>query len=128
MIEFNEDGMELGERVPASVVFVDGSGVGDVGPDVMREREALSQDGIVLVHLIMDQASNCLKTDPEITSHGFIVSNGANEVLLQTRKKVVDAVAKADGSLVKDVEQVVRTFLYNETHRQPMIFVTVSRL
>jgi hypothetical protein len=56
------------------------------------------------------------------------VSSGANEVLVQTRKKVVDAVAKADGNLVKDVEQAVRTFLYSETHRQPMIFVTVSRL
>ncbi|HMD90012.1 MAG TPA: ribonuclease J [Anaerolineaceae bacterium] len=128
VIEFTEDAMELGERVPSSLVFVDGSGVGDVGPDVMREREALSQDGIVLVHLIMDQNNNCLKTDPEITSHGFIVSNGANEVLLQTRKKVADAVAKANGSLVKDVEQAVRTFLYSETHRQPLVFVTVSRL
>ena len=128
VIEFTEDAMELGERVPSSLVFVDGSGVGDVGPDVMREREALSQDGIVLVHLIMDQNDNCLKTDPEITSHGFIVSNGANEVLLQTRKKVADAVAKANGSLVKDVEQAVRTFLYSETHRQPLVFVTVSRL
>jgi ribonuclease J len=128
IIEFTEDSMELAERVPSSFVFVDGSGVGEVGPDVMREREALSQDGIVLVHLIMDQANNCLKTDPEIISHGFIVSSGANEVLVQTRKKVVDAVAKADGNLVKDVEQAVRTFLYSETHRQPMIFVTVSRL
>jgi ribonuclease J len=128
VIEFQNGQMRLGERVPGSYVFVDGSGVGDVGPAVMRERELLSQEGFVMVHLVLDGDGNHLQQDPDIISRGFMISRDTDDLVNSTRKKICDVVSKANGNLQEDVEQAVRTYLYNETRRSPMVFVTVTRV
>ena len=74
VIEFQDGEMRLGERVPGGYVFVDGAGVGDIGPEVMREREALARDGFVLVNLTLDRNSGRLCEEPEIITRGFIYS------------------------------------------------------
>jgi ribonuclease J len=128
VVEFLNGEMRLGERIPNSYVFVDGVGVGDVGPDVMREREALSRDGIVLVHLTLDRYTNQLSSDPEVISRGFMVTKDGDELLQSAREKIAATVAHANGNMQKDIEQAVGNFLYSETHRRPMIFVTISRV
>jgi ribonuclease J len=127
-IEFQDGKMSLAENVGAAAVFVDGSGVGDVGPDVMREREALARDGIVLIHLVVDRMGGHLLEEPEIISRGFMVTNGTDKVMAEACIRISQAVINADGNLQKDVEQAVRTYLYSETRRQPMVFVTVTRV
>jgi ribonuclease J len=127
-IEFLDNQMSLAENVGASSIFVDGSGVGDVGPDVMREREALARDGIVLVHLVVDRMSGRLLEEPGIISRGFMVTRGADEMLAAACVRITDTVSRANGSLQKDVEQAVRNFIHSETRRQPMVFVTVTRV
>jgi ribonuclease J len=128
VIEFEDGQMRLAEKVSAPSVFVDGSGVGDVGPDVMREREALAKDGIVLVHLVVDRMGGHLLEEPDIISRGFMVTREADEVLAEACVRITEAVINADGNLKKDVEQAVRNYLYGETRRQPMVFVTVTRV
>jgi len=128
VIEFKDGQMALAERVPSSFVFVDGRGVGDVNPEVMREREALARDGIVLVNLTLDQQTGKLRREPEIVSRGFILSSEAQSVWEQTRRRVVETANRANGSLQRDVELAVRDYLYSETHRKPMIFVSVSQV
>ena len=71
VIEFKNGKMKLGERIPGGYVFVDGTGVGDVDRDIMRERELLSQDGVVLLNLILDKKTGVYK-DTEIISRGFM--------------------------------------------------------
>jgi ribonuclease J len=127
VIEFENGEMKLAERIPGGYVFVDGSGVGDVGPEIMREREALSRDGIVLVNLNVDVHSGRLMGDPEIVSRGFIVSSESDELLAAARKRISETVSHANGHLQTDVEQNLRSFLYNETRRRPMVFVIVNR-
>jgi ribonuclease J len=127
VIEIQDDKMRLAERIPGGYVFVDGSGVGDVGPAVMREREALARDGIVLVNLTLDRATGRLQRDPEIISRGFILNNESEMILNSMRKRISEAVVRANGNLQADIEQTVKTFLFNETRRRPMVFVTVSR-
>lgn len=128
VVEFYEGSMRvLAARVPSSYVFVDGSGVCDVDPDVMREREALARDGIVMVNLTLDRSGNTLIGEPEITSQGFILPREADGLLGQARRRVADTVSKANGNLKRDVEESVRTYLYSETHRRPMVFVSVNR-
>ena len=61
VIEFKNGKMKLGERIPGGYVFVDGTGVGDVDRDIMRERELLSQDGVVLLNLILDKKTGVYK-------------------------------------------------------------------
>jgi ribonuclease J len=93
----------------------------------MREREALARDGIVLVNLTLDRATGRLQRDPEIISRGFILNNESEMILNSMRKRISEAVVRANGNLQADIEQTVKTFLFNETRRRPMVFVTVSR-
>lgn len=127
VIEFEDGEMRLAERIPGGYVFVDGAGVGDVGPEIMREREALGQDGIVLVNLILDRFTGKLAQDPEIITRGFIVTDEAEELLQAARKRISDTAVRANGHLQDDVKTALRSFLYNETGRRPMVFVTASR-
>ena len=123
VIEFSHGQMRLGERVPGSHVFVDGSGVGDVGFDVMREREALSQGGILLVNLLLDKESHHLLDIPEIKSHGFKLGQ-----LEEMNQLVMDTVERSNGNMEKSVIKAVRNFVYGETHRRPLIFVNISEV
>ncbi len=128
VIELYDGKMKVSdEHLSCPYVFVDGSGVGDVDPDIMREREALSRDGIVMVNLSLDQSGHVLKGDPEILTHGFILPREANGLIDQARRKVTDTVSRANGNLKKDVEDAVRTLLYSETRRRPIVFVSVNK-
>jgi ribonuclease J len=127
VIEFENGHMRLAERVPGKYVFVDGSGVGDVNPVVMREREALSRDGIVLVNLALDKSTGRMLQDADVITRGFMTPNDCVELVTGVKRRIGDTVVKANGNLQGDVEQTVRSYLYNETKRRPMVFVTVNR-
>ncbi len=127
-IEFSNGSMRLADMVPTSHVFVDGTSVGDVGREVMREREMLARDGIVMVHLVLDKKTRSLLSEPAIFTRGFMVTSEGDSVLAGARKRISEVVQTANGSLQKDVESAVKNYLYNETHRQPTVFVTVSRV
>ena len=128
VIELSEAGLRLAERVPGGYVFVDGSGVGDVTPALMRERESLANDGVMFVHLVLDARSGRLLDAPEIVTRGFMLNADLEDLLEQARQRVEQVVESSNGSLEKDVEKAVRTFFYNELQRAPMIFVSASRV
>jgi len=94
----------------------------------MRERESLAQDGIVVVHLLLNKATGQLRQPPEIVSRGFMLTREADDLMAQIGKKVSEIAARANGNLQKDVEQIVRNQLYQETRRSPMVFITVSKI
>jgi ribonuclease J len=128
VVEFQDGAMQLGERIPGGYVFVDGAGVGDIGPSVVREREMLARDGFVLVNLTLDEQSCHLREDPEIITRGFIYARNEEDLLGATRnliKSVLDC--SKNGELQGDLEQAIKSFLFNKTRRRPMVFVTMSR-
>jgi ribonuclease J len=127
-IEFDDGKMHLGERIPGGYVFVDGSGVGDVGPSVMREREALARDGIVVISLVVDKQSGRLREEPEIITRGFVYKNEAEDLLDLARRRISRTVADGNGRLQQDIEQMAKALFYNETKRRPTVFVTVNRV
>ncbi len=127
-VEFTRESMKLGEQVPTSYVFVDGSSVGEVDADVMREREILARDGIVLVNLTLDRFSGSLRREAQISARGFVLARDTDDLIEQMRRKISDMVgATPNGNLAKEVEQKLGNYLYSETHRRPMIYVTISR-
>ena len=128
VIEFDDDEIFLGERIPGGYVFVDGSGIGDVGPSVMREREALARDGIVVISLVMDKHSGRLREEPEIITRGFVYKYEAEDLLEMAKRHITKAVAEGNGKVQNDVEQMAKSLFYNETKRRPMVFVTVNRV
>jgi len=127
-IEFQNEEMNLGEKFPVEYVFVDGSGVGDVSTDIVRERELLAKDGILVINLVIDQEKHELIQEPQIISRGFMLSTEADEVLSQASQRIIDAVSRSNGNLEKAVVKSVRTYLYSEIRRSPMIFVTVNEI
>jgi ribonuclease J len=127
VVEFEDGKMKIGERLPGGWVFVDGSGVGDIGPGEVREREALARDGLVIVNLTLDRDSHKLRDEPEIITRGFIHNQSGDELMEAARQMIKVAVERADGDLEGDLQQAVRSFLFNRTRRKPTVFVTLSR-
>jgi ribonuclease J len=125
IIEIDDGEIAIGERIPGGYVFVDGSRVGDVGPSVVRERNALGRDGVVVVSLALDSNGRLLD-EPEILTRGFVYKHDADELMEAVAEQVIDAVEQGRGDLHNDVVQRVRSYLYRETKRRPQIFVTLS--
>jgi ribonuclease J len=126
-IEFRDGKMSVAERVPGGYVFVDGSGVGDIGPSVMREREALARDGFVLVHLVFDCDKTHLLEDPEIITKGFVFVRDAEKLIEQASEHVHELVNEgALENIETRIEEGLSKFFYNEIRRRPMVFVFTS--
>jgi ribonuclease J len=128
VLEFHKGEMKVVDRIPGGYIFVDGSGVGEVGPAVMREREILANDGFVVVNLALDRNSCRLLEEPEIITRGFVYEPEAEELLADTRRIVKEAVNyTSNGRLRSDLEQSIKAYLYTKTKRRPMVFVTMSQ-
>jgi ribonuclease J len=127
VIEFSQGRMSIGERIPGGYVFVDGSGVGDIGPSIMKEREALARDGFVLVHLQIDPKTGQLRSTPEIETRGFVTLRDAETLLAQARTRVGEVVAAARGDDLKSrLERELGKLFYAETRRNPTVLVVLS--
>ena len=126
VIEFEHGEMKLGERIPGGYVFVDGTGVGDVDRSVMREREMLSQDGIVLLNLIKDKA-NANLGEVEIISRGFMSQAESQDLFEDLRKRIEKLARSANGNLERDVLNLAKSKIFDETKRRPVVFVNISK-
>jgi len=134
VIEFEDGRISVGERIPGGYVYVDGSGVGDIGPSVMREREALAQDGFVVVNLRVNKDGKLVEK-PEIISRGFVFVRDADEMFAAAQAQIAAAAAKANGAaattpqaLRDKVQQSLADFFYSELKRRPMIFAIVNQV
>jgi len=127
VIEISEKGIKLAEKVPAGYVYVDGSGVGDVSESIMRERETLARDGIVLINVNVDRFTGDILGEPEIISRGFISPQENTELYSGLRKKVQEAIKKVGSKDRGEIEQICRTYINSETRRRPVVMVTIGR-
>lgn len=128
IVELEDGKLSLGERIPGGYVVVEGGSIGDADPDVMREREQLARSGILIVNLGIDKYSNRLLENPEIITRGFISNEDAEELIPLVRKRVIDVIHNGGLDMQKDIVDVVKTFIYNETRRKPMVFVTLTKV
>jgi ribonuclease J len=128
VVELENGKVKLGERIPGGYVFVEGGAVNEMDPDVMREREQLARSGILLINLGIDKYTNRLLEDPEIITRGFVSAEDAETLLPAVRKRVVDVIHGGGLSVEKDIVDVVRSFVYNETRRRPLVFVTMTKV
>ncbi|MEA2007962.1 MAG: ribonuclease J [Chloroflexota bacterium] len=125
VLEFKDGEMSFGERIPGGYVFVDGTRVGDIGPSVVREREALAEDGVVVVSLTLTQKGK-LRTDPEIVSRGFVYRHGDKDIIEEAKQKVIEIIKHAGGDIHQQVTKSTRSFLYRKTKKRPVVLVTIS--
>jgi ribonuclease J len=126
ILELVDGELRLGERIPGDYIFVDGSGVGNVDRGIVRERETLGQDGIMVVNLSINQSGN-LKGDPQVISRGFMLPEEMEPLLENLTKQLHKTIRQSDGDIEKPVLRTVKSFLYQETKRNPFIFVNINR-
>lgn len=137
IIEVSEDSIRLTDHITSGNVFVDGLSVGDVGQIVLRDRKVLSQDGILLVVLTMDHETGEPLAGPDIVSRGFVYMRDSEELLESARLRVLEELhamrhsvhGGSDWSFVKDkIKQALGEYLYEQTHRRPMILPMVMEV
>jgi ribonuclease J len=127
VVELYDGKLSKGERIPGGYVFVDGQSIGDIDHGVMREREKLARSGIFLIDLNVDKYSGRLLGEPEILTRGFLSPDDASELLPEVRRRIMDIVNGGGLEAEKEIASAVKSFLYNETKRRPMVFVTLSK-
>ena len=132
VLEINENSAAKGERVPASYVYIDGLGIGDVDQHILRDRAHLSTDGFVVVFVTVDKQTGVLASRPEILSRGFVDVEENGALLEQSQDVVAKALQGAAhiadfGDINARAKDALSKFLYDETRRRPMVLtVTVE--
>jgi ribonuclease J len=141
VLELSAETAEVAEHVSAGYVFVDGLGVGDVGQVVLRDRQALAQDGILIVTITVDRHTGLPVAGPDIVSRGFVYVRENEELVDKARAQVQlalqssPAVSKdgearqVDWQYVKNkIRDVLARFVYEQTRRRPMILPLVMEV
>jgi ribonuclease J len=127
--DLNKNNIRVTERVPGGYVFVDGSGVGDVGKTVMKDREILARDGFMMVVVNVD-ANGKMVGDPEIISRGFIYLRNADDLIDQVKSTVNEVMSNTrtsrNGKRRERLQESISRILYNETKRRPMVFSVIN--
>ena len=127
-LELTKSGARVLERVPVARVLVDGKGVGDVGPVVLRDRELLAEDGMVVVAVTVERATGAIVAGPEIVSRGWVYEREAEAVLAEAKTAVREALAAhqdetplAREALVSLLRSTLRRFITQRYDRKPIV-------
>lgn len=135
VLEIDKNGARFKGTVPSGKVLVDGSGVGDVGNIVLRDRKHLAQDGIIIVVATVDMQEGMLLSGPDVVSRGFVYVREAEELMDEVRRIARASLEKAlsrgntDFAAIKnDVRDDLGRFLFQKTKRRPMILPIVMDL
>jgi ribonuclease J len=125
VMEFDENGGRRVERIPGGYVFVDGSGVGDIGPQVLRDREILSQDGFVMAVVRRNAKTGDVIGRPQIITRGFVFVKENLNLIERAEAQVIKSLQRNGTDPHTAVRKGLADFLYGETQRQPMIMPVV---
>ncbi len=135
VLELNEEEAKVNGRVHVGNVMVDGLGVGDVGNIVLRDRQHLAEEGIIIVVLTMESGSGQILAGPDIVSRGFVYVRGS-ESLMDEAKQVLDDTMMditnrniTDWSKIKtEIKDSLGEFVWRETKRRPMIIPIIMEV
>ncbi len=135
VLAIDYDGCQVVDHVQAGGILVDGLGVGDVGNIVLRDRQNLAQNGIIVVVLTLEKRSNQLLAGPDIVSRGFVYVRESEDLLEEAHRVVSDAVSDCLGRHVSDwgkIKNIIRDdlsdFLWKRMKRSPMILPIIMEV
>ena len=129
VLEVSDQEAKVVDKIHTGEILVDGLGVGDVGNIVLRDRQHLAEDGILIVVLTLEKGSNQLLAGPDIVSRGFVYVRESESLMEEARNIVTDAVEdclnhqrNADWSKIKLViRDTMNDFIWKRTKRKPMV-------
>lgn len=135
VLEIGEDVFEVTDKVVAQGIMVDGLGVGDVGNIVLRDRQHLSQNGLMIVVVTLEQGSNMLLAGPDIVSRGFVYVRESETLIDECREVALAAIEYCQDKGITDWGKIKSTirdslgeFLWKKTKRNPMILPIISEV
>ena len=128
VIELNDEKAEIVGKVHTGAIFVDGLGVGDVGNIVLRDRQNLAENGIIIVVLTLEKYSGQLIAGPDIVTRGFVYVREAEELLNEAKAIVTDSVLRCldknitDWSKIKNIIKDDLVSIYGRRLREILLF------
>lgn len=135
VIEFTKKYAKVANKVQAGNVLVDGSGIGDVGNIVLKDRKHLSEDGLMVVSVTFDRNTQALLAGPEIVSRGFVYVKENQDIIENAKEVVIRSVEKCQREEIRALSQIkyqiredLKSYLYNELGRDPMILPVISEV
>ena len=135
VLELDMESAAVTGKVPVGDIMVDGLGVGDVGNVVLRDRQHLAENGIIIVVLALDQASGQLTAGPDIVSRGFVYVREADELMDEARATVQFTVERCLernivdwGKLKSSIRDDLTDFIWKRTKRRPMILPIIMEV
>ena len=135
VLEVSEEQAKVNGRVPVGAILVDGLGVGDVGNVVLRDRQHLAEDGIIIVVLTLQGGSGQLLAGPDIVSRGFVYVRESEALMDEARRLVNSTIEQCADENVREwsaiklrVRDNLSRLLYNRTKRSPMILPIIMEV
>ena len=135
VLEINEDSAEFTGTVQSGRVLVDGLGVGDVGNIVLRDRQHLSQDGLIIIVLTMDGSTGEVIAGPDVISRGFVYVRESENLMDDVKAVVRHEVKKCEEKEIRDwstikttVRENLRDYIFAKTKRNPMIIPIIMEV
>ena len=135
ILELNQDKAKLTGTVPNGKILVDGLGVGDVGNIVLRDRQHLSQEGLIIIVLTMDKVSGEVVAGPDVISRGFVYVKESENLMDEVKSVVRSEIRKCEEEGIQDwatikgaVKETLKDFIFSKTRRNPMILPIIMEV
>ena len=131
IIDVKKDDVRFAGKTPVQNVYVDGLGIGDVGHVILRDRQKMSAEGVVVVVVSLDQHTGKITGEPDIISRGFVFEEFAKEIMDEAKAKVLESLEKHTHKttdwrfLRKIIEDTLDKYFYQITERRPLILPVV---
>ena len=135
ILELNEYEAKLTGTVPVGRIMVDGLGVGDVGNIVLRDRQRLSQDGLIIIVLTMDSVTGTVVAGPDVLSRGFVYVRDSENLMEEIKKLLRAKISEFEEKHITDwatikslLREELRDYIYKKTKRDPMILPIIMEV
>ena len=135
VLEINEEKAEFTSTVQCGRVLVDGLGVGDVGSIVLRDRQHLSQDGLIVIVLTMDSSTGEVVAGPDVISRGFVYVRDSENLMDDVKSVVRHEIKKCEergirdwGTIKSATRENLRDYIFMKTKRNPMIIPIIMEI
>lgn len=135
VLELNENEAKFTSTIQSGKILVDGLGVGDVGNIVLRDRQHLSQDGLIVIVMTMDSNTGEVISGPDVVSRGFVYVRESENLMDEVKQVIAEEVRKCEENSIRDwstiksnIKDTLRDYIFTKTKRNPMILPIIMEV